>query len=369
MVDSAKVSFFPLGNADSILLDLPGHRKLLFDFAHVANPDDSDDKRADLKKLLSDDLRAAGRKDYDVVAFTHSDNDHTTGSSEFFWLDHAELYQGKDRTRIKELWVPAAFILDKELCECAYAIRQEARHRLKENYGVRVFSRAGALDKWLEGHGIDPKTRSHLFVDAGKFVPGFDAGSDVEIFSHSPFSKRDKDAVLDRNEDSIVVQVAFNLGGRTTRLILGADTPWERWEEIIEITRFHGNDRRLEWDIFKLPHHCSYLSISPDKGKDRTAPTDKVRWLWENARQSSSLIVSTSDPIPAVDSVQPPHFQTANYYKSLGSSSFKVTMEHPSMGRPQPLVVEIDGFGYTEKKTNSPVTPIISRPSPRAGQP
>ncbi|MFX7874646.1 hypothetical protein ABTK18_19765, partial [Acinetobacter baumannii] len=74
------------------------------------------DVRVDLPEVLKADLRAAKRNHYEVVCYTHLDNDHCCGSGDFFWLDHATKYQGQGRVKINELWVPAAAILE-EGCE------------------------------------------------------------------------------------------------------------------------------------------------------------------------------------------------------------------------------------------------------------
>ena len=72
----AKVTFFPIGNADCTLIDLEGGDKVLFDFADMRNPDDEDDKRCDLSQMLRDDLDDSDVDSYRVVAFTHLDEDH-----------------------------------------------------------------------------------------------------------------------------------------------------------------------------------------------------------------------------------------------------------------------------------------------------
>src|SRR5690606_14646595 len=68
-----KVTFYPLGNADSTLIDLTNGEKILFDYANRRCPDDKEDKRADLPVELRKDL--GSRDYYDVVAFTHLDQD------------------------------------------------------------------------------------------------------------------------------------------------------------------------------------------------------------------------------------------------------------------------------------------------------
>ena len=101
-----RITFFPLGNADTSRLDLRDGRKMLVDYADMRNGDDRADKRIELPAALRQDLRASSRDYYDIVCFTHLDDDHVHGSSEFFEFDHAAKYQGGGRIKIKELWVP-----------------------------------------------------------------------------------------------------------------------------------------------------------------------------------------------------------------------------------------------------------------------
>jgi ribonuclease BN (tRNA processing enzyme) len=86
--------------------DLAEGRKVLVDYADMRNPDDPWDRRVDLPSVLRTDLRAAKRDYYDVVCFTHLDDDHCCGVGDFFWLEHAAKYQGDGRIKIRE-WVPA----------------------------------------------------------------------------------------------------------------------------------------------------------------------------------------------------------------------------------------------------------------------
>jgi glyoxylase-like metal-dependent hydrolase (beta-lactamase superfamily II) len=93
---TAKVTFFPTGNADCCRIDLVGGRKVLVDFADTRDPKDPYDKRIDLAGEVRRDLDDADRDYLDVVCYTHLDTDHVKG---------------------------------------------EARHRLREEEGIKVFSR------------------------------------------------------------------------------------------------------------------------------------------------------------------------------------------------------------------------------------
>ena len=83
------VTFYPLGNADTSKIDLANGRTLLFDYANTRDPDDENDLRIDLPKQLRAELSKARRKSFDVVAFTHLDDDHVTGlPTSSFWNTH-----------------------------------------------------------------------------------------------------------------------------------------------------------------------------------------------------------------------------------------------------------------------------------------
>ena len=108
LADSHQVIFYPVGNGDTTQIVLSKGRRVLFDYCHRGKAEDDDTPEIDLKTRLKDDLKAAGRDYFDVVAFTHADLDHIQGSTEFFELQHAKKYQGEGRIKIRELWVPAA---------------------------------------------------------------------------------------------------------------------------------------------------------------------------------------------------------------------------------------------------------------------
>lgn len=285
-----KVTFFPLGNADSYLIELANGQKLLFDYADVRDPADSDDKRVDLPAALRSAL--GDHQSLDVIGITHADDDHTHGAGRFFYLEHAKKYQDAERVKVEELWVPAALIVEPRtnLQPDARVLQAEAQYRLKEGKGIRVFSRPDRLKDWLKEQGIDLADRAHLITDAGRPIPGFEkVNHGVEFFVHSPFAERlDDSTIVDRNDCSLVLQATFEVEGVETCMILSADTTWENFIPMIAITQHHGNEDRLMWDIFKLPHHCSYLSLSSEKGKDVTEPVDEVKWLFEEQPEPSS---------------------------------------------------------------------------------
>lgn len=367
-----RVKFYPVGNGDCSQIVLANKKRLLFDFCHRRNAEDEDDPRIDLHATLSDELRAAGRKHFEVVALTHLDDDHIAKSTEFFYLEHAKKYQDEDRKKINQLWVPAAAILEKGLTGEAAVWRSEARHRLKNGQGIRVFSRPSNLKDWLESEGLSLTDREHLITDAGQRVPGFDLGKDgVEFFVHSPFAKHADDQTILRNESAIILHATFEVDNRKTRYLIVGDSTWEILEEIVDITRNKKRDVRLQWDIYNVPHHCSYLALGPKKGKEQTKPVVNVQWLLDQC-QKGAIAVSSSGPIPSTDTNDPPHRQAASTYRKTitdnNGHKFVVTMEYPNVKKPKILEVEIGGRGAVLKTLSVVgVSSLVRSSTPRAG--
>lgn len=340
-----KVTFYPIGNADTTLIELYDGQKILIDYAHMKNCDDVNDQRIDLPT----ELNKVVLNEYDVVCFTHLDNDHICGAAEYFHFEHAARYQDQDRKKIKELWVPANVLVETALEGDARVIRAEARYRLKQRSGIRVFSRPKKLKDWCDSQDdICYDDICHLIVDAGKLAPGFTKeGNGVEFFVHSPFVSETQH--IDRNNEAIVMQATFN-DACETKMILGSDINHDAWADIVKITRHFRNDDRLAWDIFHISHHCSYTALGSEKGKDETVPNAEVKWLFETMGNNRSRIISPSWSISADDTIQPPHKQAAAYYRrvaNLKQGEFKVTMDHPSRSNPKPMIYIIDSVSCT----------------------
>lgn len=367
----AKIIFYPLGNADTCLVQLSNGLHFVFDYADMNDPEDSNDKRIPLAKKFKEDIGWPKRKDVDVLAFTHGDNDHVKRASEMFWMEHAEKYQGNDRVKFKELWVPAALIVEEGAEDDTRVIRSEARHRFLQKSGIKVFARPEHLKIWLESKGKKLADYQHLIVDAGRCVPGFTLEvQGVEFFTHSPFAQRTEEGMLDRNDNCLVMQATIREGGQDSRFLITADSTWDSWVDIVRSTRAHKNDHRLAWDLFKIPHHCSYLSMAEEKGKTKTKPTPEFEWLLKQGSERA-VMVSSSWQIPAGTEDQPPHVETYRRYNETADAldaELVVTMEHPSTNNPKPVLICLDSSGVTLKsEIASAVSIITSTQSPRVG--
>lgn len=333
---------------------------MLIDYAHSKKSEDCDDEKIVLDREIRRKLNHYNPR-IDVVAFTHADEDHTRGAADFFAFEYADKYRSKSRVSIGELWVPAAMIVEEGLKGDDRAIRQEARYRLKKGQGVRVFSCPGLLDDWLSREGVDKASSQRcVAITAGNVIPKFDLLNDgLEVFVHSPFASRDGNGLQSRNDGSLFLHLTFAIDGRKTRVMMGSDTTWDVLEDIIRITKYYKREERLKWDIYRVSHHCSYLSLSPDKGEEVTIPSESIDWLF-NQGSIGSYIISSSNPITSgEDSIHPPHRQAANYYRQKARSldgEFLVTMEYPNVYLPRPMVFTISAHGITFERVATSVT-------------
>jgi hypothetical protein len=281
---------------------------------------------------------------------------------------------------MRELWVPAAMVVEEatgdQLKSDRVLLRQEARYRLRRGKGVRIFSKPELLKGWMGEQGIDFESRKHLFVDAGALVPGFSLDADgVEFFVHSPFVAHTDEGDDLRNTCALIFNVRFKVDGTQTDYLAIGDSDHVVLDDIVRITEYHDRMDRLAWDLFNIPHHCSYRALGPDKGEKETMPIDRVRQLLRQGRNGAYL-VSSSDPIDndqdAYAREQPPHIQAKNAYKryleEIAGRKFLVTMEEPNRARPKPLIFEITAGGCSWKRAIATgfTTVTESRP-PRAG--
>ncbi len=368
------VTFFPVGNGDTSLIQLDNKKWILTDYYHQSQGEDPNNTIIDLKRKLTDMLRLAKKTSFDVVMFTHADKDHIQGSSDFFYFEHAAKYQAVERPKIDELWVPAAFVLEEGLEDDDRVIRQEARYRLeKKGTGIKIFSKPEELKDWLEKRGLTVEDRRGCFVDAGQLVSTFTAATDgLELFCHAPFKEQVDDHEEYRNNASIILHATFCFPSVDYKYFMIGDADWDYLEKVVTKTETNRNEARLSWDLYFAPHHCSYKGLSDEKGDYETIPTNTLARLLNYGRQHNFIVASCfafetiENP---TDRALPPHIQAKKCYerfsKSTGGRKIFITMSYPNYKDPKPLSIEIDENGLSIK--DSTPTPILTSAPPRAG--
>jgi len=375
-----RIVFYPVGNGDTSQIILENGKRILMDYRHRKKTEEGEGPEINLKARLKQELKDAGRDSFDVVAFTHADTDHIENSTEFFELRHASKYQGNGRIKIDTLWVPAAMVLETgtngQQSSEFVVWRQEARHRLKEGKGIRVFSKPEKLKDWLEENDLTLESRRHLITDAGQLALEFDIVTDgVEFFCHSPFIKHVDDGDDLRNAASLIFNVRFRKNGTNYDYLAVGDSEWSVLEDIVTTTKAHGNMDRLAWDLYNIPHHCSYKALSDEKGEFETTPEAGAKEILLAGKEGGYL-VSSSDPIldtkEGREQTQPPHIQAKKcyerYLKQVDGAKFLVTMQEPNAAKPEPLEFKVDDQGVSlSRAATSAAGLIIAKPAPRAG--
>lgn len=227
-------------------------------------------------------------------------------------------------------------------------------------------------DIFVSGSGGGTSARTSILPPV---VPGFTLDKDrVEFFCHSPFIKHCDEGDIIRNRASLVFNVRFRADGAHFDYLEVGDATWEEMEDIVSTIKYHKNDDRLAWDLYNIPHHCSYLALSDEKGDKETGPKPLIKDLLRMGKKDS-YIVSCSKPVTDVKELysqtQPPHIQARKayerYLKEVGGRKFLVTMEEPNANKPEPITFEITSGSVTWKRATSIGAPaiILSTP-PRA---
>ena len=365
-----RLSFYPVGNADCCLVQLADGRNLILDFAAPREAGTSAYPCIDLPQALRKDLK--GRNCVDVLAVSHRESDRCRGIGDFFQLEHSPRYQGPRRIKVIDLWVTVGLFTDPDLKGDAKAVQAEARYRLRNGQRVRVFGHPTALQEWFEEHGMRSSSRDHLITDAGSLVPGFSFNpSGVEIFVHSPFAEETEEGNrVMRNSTSLALHMTFDVGGRAIRAFFGADLDYQDLTRIVSVSERNENSKRLLHDIVKVPGHCNFLALGPEKGEAATAPVAEVRRFYETCGLEAETLLSSSNAVHAAESNGPPHHQAAAYYSAVAKShrgEFVVTMEHPNRAEPDVLRVFLGESGAMLSKVAGTGLPIGSSPAPRAG--
>jgi len=87
------------------------------------------------------------------------DEDHVGGSTDFFYLEHSPKNQGRQRAKIKALWVPAAMSLEKGAdateCDECELWRKESLSRSMRRALLRARAASGHLSRLkLDGSDV-----------------------------------------------------------------------------------------------------------------------------------------------------------------------------------------------------------------------
>jgi hypothetical protein len=366
-MDDAYITYFPVGNGDTILIHLKDKTDIILDCnIYEASKDEDDNKYYDVHNHLLRELKIDSNKTPHVDAFilTHADQDHCRGFKETFYTGDPTKYNNDDRNQgqilIDELWFTPRLYSedDTNLCDDGLTFRREARRRM-DLYQQNSASRSipgnrlriiGSSDSdEMEGLGdikSNPGSSVSKINDEVK--------NEFSFFIHAPFKEDTDSSWRERNLTSVVLQARFytDEGDRSVLGFFGGDAGCEVWENILE----RSDDENLEWDLFLAPHHCSWSFFSTKPYHDNKSPSEQCIELLNKKREGAKIIASCK-PIKDDDD-NPPHYAARDeYVKVVDGENFYVTMEYPNEDNPLPLIFRVTGNGpqKTEKPTSSAI--------------
>jgi hypothetical protein len=367
-MSDATITYFPVGNGDTVLVRLADKTDILFDCNITeASRDEEDESRYDVHSHLIKLLKKDQAKTPYIDAFilTHPDQDHCRGFTSTFYAGdpakYGDSHREDDLIRIDELWfTPRLFTrAETDICDEALAFRKEAKRRMKL-YRENDPSRSNSGNRLrIIGYSDSPDMEGleEIISAPGSVVSLINGAvkNDFSFFIHAPF-KNDTDSMWgERNLTSVVLQARFDIDGEKHAALafFGGDAGCDVWENILDRSK----DETLAWDLFLAPHHCSWSFFSREPYKDNKIPSKKCIQLLQKKREGA-FVVASCKPIKRDDD-NPPHYAAKQQYiKIVGEKKFFATGEYPEEKKPLPLEFRLtkNGPQKVDSSSSSAVT-------------
>ncbi len=363
---TASITLYPVANGDMTLIRLDNGQTILTDIYIRGAADDPDDDTPDVAGDLRDrlDRDQQGRLYVDGFLLSHPHEDHITGLKKHFHLGPPDEWSEKaDKILIREMWSsPVVFRRAGHngecLCEDAKAWAAEARRRVQRfrDDGLDTVEGDRIL---IMGEDIEGKTDQILDIVI-KLNDAFTACNRVEanafearLLAPLPPIDDDDEDTLRHNQSSVIVRFSLTGGdiADRCRLLTGGDAEVAIWNRLWEN---HG-DTNADWltyDILRVPHHCSWRSLSFDRwselGEDVKVDEPARNALSQTRR--GALIVASCKPIKADDD-NPPHERAKREYLDIldeDDDRFFCTDEYWDQKK-VPLEFEVKASGIVRK--------------------
>lgn len=360
-MSKSKVKFYPVDNGDTVLIKVD--KTTIQIDANIRSNDDCYDVMSDLLDELSTD--SENRYHLDLFMLTHPDEDHCRGIDTNYYLGDPEKYSDKDKENdlviIDELMVTPMLFTDATSTP-AKALKKEAERRRKlwdENSSEKTKDGNRLVIIGYDGDKRYENVTSYIPGETIKKVNG-KSMTLLEFFVHSPFkdSLVEGRAEADKNETSIVMQARFKNASTDTEpsalYLFGGDADHYIWEEVQNQSSAHGNDDKLDFDIFMAPHHCSwtYFNDVPYEEGKTDEPVESSKNLIKDHKMDGALIIASSKQIKDDDD-NPPHYPAKKeYVKLIGSDKFISLAVEPDAKKPKPVVYEVTSTGFQRKDKN-----------------
>ncbi len=343
--------FWPVGTGDSSTVCVNTRVVMQIDLHNLDAAYDDDDSRTPIVDRLVELLPKEDGEPYlAVFVLTHPDLDHCKGFKDL-----------REKVAIGEIWFAPRIFHENasDLCDDALDFRKEAKRRVKvtreANDEVEAGDRVRVIgySELLEEDEFDgfPEDRLTTPGETITELDGEDYEDDFEAFVHSPF--KDDDTASERNETSVGLRIELTDDNRVGRGLFLGDLSYPTLRRVWDESRDHGNEDKLDCDVFLSPHQCS-KSVMYDKNDDGDEELKQdILDDIEKSLADGGHIIASSDPVPTKNKNgdNPPHAKAkARYEEIVAADHFLCTGAHPNEDDPKAIVFEFgdDGFGYVK---------------------
>ena len=350
--------FWPVGTGDSTSVCIDGETVMQVDLHNLVAADDDDDPRTPIVERLVKLLPQRDGEPYlALFVLTHPDKDHCQGFKEL-----------REQVAIGEIWFAPRIFRENTsgLCDDAKDFRKEAKRRVKKTIEkdgevesgdrVRIIGYSDLLEE--DDYNGFPEDRMSIPGDTISEVDGEDCVNRFSAFVHSPF--KDDDVASERNETSVGLRVELVDADvddsdecATGQVLLLGDLSYPTLRRVWDESEAHGNEDKLDYDVFLSPHQCS-KSAMYDKGDDGEEELKQdILEDMETSGRDGAYIIASSDPIPSSNKKgdNPPHaLAKARYEEIVQAEHFLCTGEHPDEENPLPIVFKVtdEGLQYVD---------------------
>lgn len=346
MFDDKCVYFWPVGTGDSTTFVVrPNEVMFQVDLRHSQKSEDEETDCAPVIDYLEEHLpKVNGRPYLSAFAITHPDKDHIQGFEELL-----------ERVTVGELWFSPRIFREHDdepdsLSNDAKAFRDEAHRRVTATVEaggdpgagdrVRIVGWDDLLD---EEHyqGFPPEFFS-VPGDVVESLDGDDLTGEFRVVIHGPFKQGSDEDVGDRNDTSLAMQVVFGDDPSAGGVLLFGDHKYPVIRKIFDVTKAHGNEANLRWQVLLAPHHCSKSVMYQDENGKLVLKQDMLDDFGEN-QVEAGYIVASANCIPSSnkDGDNPPHAIAKARYQEVAVGGFVCT--HDDGGHAEPLKFTVNG--------------------------
>ena len=356
MFDEKCLYFWPVGTGDSTTLVVrPNEVVLQVDIRHSQKSEDEDTDCAPVIDYLERHLSKVDGKPYlSALAITHPDNDHIQGFEDVL-----------DRLTVGELWFSPRIFREHDddpgsLGDDAKAFRNEAHRRVTASIKaggdpgagnrVRLVGWDDLLDE--EHYRGFPTEFFSVPGDVVESLDGDDLTGEFRAFIHGPFKQGSEEDVGDRNDTSLALQLVLGDDPSAGGVLLFGDHKYPVIRKIFDVTKAHGKEVNLSWQVLLAPHHCSKSVMYQDEDGKEVLKQDILDDLGA-CQVGGGYVVASANCIPASNEHgdNPPHAKAKARYQELATGGFVCT--HDDGGHAEPLKFTVDGsaFKYAEMKS------------------